>query len=40
MLKRVWQKGTFLHSDGNISGATTMENILEVPQKTKNRVTI
>ena len=41
MLERVWRKGDppTLRVGMQI-GATTMENSLEVPQKTKNRVTI
>ena len=41
MLKRVWRKGdppTLLM--GMQVGAATMENTMEVPQKTKNRTTI
>ena len=41
MLERVWRKGnssTVLL--GMQVGAATMENRMEVPQKTKNRITI
>ena len=41
MLARMWRKGsphTLLV--GMYSGAPTMENSMEIPQKTKNRTTI
>ena len=41
MLKRVWKEGnspTLL--TGMLTGATTMEKGMNIPQKTKNRVTI
>ena len=40
MLERVWRKGnppTLLV--GMYTGAATVENSMEVPQKTKNRIT-
>ena len=41
MLERVWRKGNHLTLlVGMYIGATTMENSMEVPQKTKNRTTI
>ena len=40
MLERVQRIKTFLHVGGNVTSAVTMENSIEVPLKTKNRVTI
>ena len=41
MLKRVWRKGNPLALlVGMYIGTATTENSMEVPQKTKNRITV
>ena len=34
-INNILEKGTLLHCCGNVTGTTTMENNMEVPQKTK-----
>ena len=38
MLERVWRKGTFLYCWWNLP-TQLVENSIEVPQKTNNRIT-
>jgi len=41
VLERVWRKKEPYYTvGGNIIGATTVENSMDIPQKTKNRTTI
>ena len=41
MLKRVWKEGNSpTLVTGTLTGATTTEKDMNIPQKTKNRVTI
>ena len=39
MLERMWRKGNSLALLGLQTGAVTLENSVEVPQKIKNRIT-
>ena len=39
-INNILEKGTLLHCCGNVTGTTTIENNMEVPQKTENRVAI
>ena len=38
--RRCGENGTFLNVGGNVNCVTTMENSMEVPEKTKIRVAI
>ena len=40
MLARMWRKNTFALLGGMQTGAVTLENSMEVPQKIKNRTTL